>query len=100
MFAGTPAAAVPVARRAAGVPARGGGGDHPAGRAAGRGLQDGAQPGGRAAAEAGLEVLKPRRPRDPEFLTRLRALAPDCCPVTAYGALIPQAGWPSPRTAG
>ena len=28
-----------------------------------------------------------RQPRDPEFLARLRALAPDCCPVVAYGAL-------------
>ena len=38
----------------------------------------------------GLELLKPARPRDPEFLDRLRAVAPDCCPVTAYGALLPQ----------
>ena len=35
-------------------------------------------------------MLRPARPRDPEFLARLRAIAPDCCPVTAYGALIPQ----------
>jgi methionyl-tRNA formyltransferase len=28
--------------------------------------------------------------RDPEFLDRLRAIGPDCCPVTAYGALLPQ----------
>ena len=43
------------------------------------------------AAEAGIEVLKPARPRDPDFIDRLRQIAPDCAPVTAYGALIPQA---------
>ena len=36
-------------------------------------------------------MLKPARPWDEEFLDRLRAIAPDCCPVTAYGALLPQA---------
>ncbi len=45
----------------------------------------------RRAAEAGIEVLTPARARDPEFLDRLREIAPDCCPVTAYGALLPQA---------
>jgi methionyl-tRNA formyltransferase len=40
--------------------------------------------------EAGIEVLTPERPRDPDFLDRLRELAPDACPVVAYGALIPQ----------
>jgi methionyl-tRNA formyltransferase len=43
-----------------------------------------------AAAAAGLEVLKPLKPSDPEFKDRLREIAPDCCPITAYGALIPQ----------
>ena len=28
--------------------------------------------------------------QDADFLARLREIAPDCCPVTAYGALIPQ----------
>jgi methionyl-tRNA formyltransferase len=58
---------------------------------AGRGRQVGASPIAERAASAGLEVLKPRSPRDPGFLDRLRAIAPDCCPVTAYGALIPRA---------
>jgi methionyl-tRNA formyltransferase len=40
-------------------------------------------------ASEGLEVLKPRTPRDPEFLEHLTALAPDACPVVAYGALVP-----------
>ena len=38
-----------------------------------------------------IEVLTPRRPREPEFLERLAEIAPDCCPVVAYGALIPPA---------
>src|SRR6185437_6680716 len=56
---------------------------------AGRGLRTVASPVAEVAEHAGLEVLKPRRVRDPEFLTRLRELAPDCCAITAYGALIP-----------
>ena len=43
------------------------------------------------AAELGIETLKPDRPNEAWFLDRLRAIAPDCCPVTAYGALLPQA---------
>jgi methionyl-tRNA formyltransferase len=56
---------------------------------AGRGLRLGPSPVAARAAEAGVEVLRPARPRDPEFIARLREIAPDCCPVTAYGALIP-----------
>ena len=58
---------------------------------AGRGRKVEASPVARRAAEAGIEVLTPARARDPEFLDRLREIAPDCCPVTAYGALLPQA---------
>ncbi len=57
---------------------------------AGRGLRVGHSPVAGRAAEAGIEILRPARPSDPEFLARLREIAPDCCPVTAYGALIPQ----------
>jgi methionyl-tRNA formyltransferase len=39
---------------------------------------------------AGIEVLKPAKPGDQDFLDELRRIAPDCCPVTAYGALLPQ----------
>jgi methionyl-tRNA formyltransferase len=60
--------------------------DAPAGR--GRHLE--ASPVAQLAESAGLEVLKPAKARDPEFLDRLRAIGPDCCPVTAYGALLPQ----------
>ena len=58
---------------------------------AGRGRHVEASPVARRAAAAGLEVLTPARARDPEFLARLREIGPDCCPVTAYGALLPQA---------
>jgi methionyl-tRNA formyltransferase len=39
--------------------------------------------------ERGIPVLSPASPRDPEFAKRLRELEPDCCPVVAYGALLP-----------
>lgn len=41
------------------------------------------------ALEQGLEVLTPTRMDEPTFLARLRELAPDACPVIAYGALLP-----------
>jgi methionyl-tRNA formyltransferase len=56
---------------------------------AGRGRQVAASPIAQHAAEAGIEVLKPVKPSEPEFLARLAEIAPDCCPVVAYGALIP-----------
>ncbi|MEU5423850.1 methionyl-tRNA formyltransferase [Streptomyces sp. NPDC001407] len=58
---------------------------------AGRGRRLVASPVAQRAEEAGIEVLKPARPREPEFLARLREIAPDCCPVVAYGALLPKA---------
>jgi methionyl-tRNA formyltransferase len=57
---------------------------------AGRGLKVGQSPIAQRADEAGIEILRPTRLADEEFLTRLRQIAPDCCPVTAYGAIIPQ----------
>jgi methionyl-tRNA formyltransferase len=57
---------------------------------AGRGLKPGPSPVAERAAAAGIEVLRPPRPSDPEFQARLREIGPDCCPVTAYGALLPQ----------
>jgi methionyl-tRNA formyltransferase len=60
--------------------------DRPAGRGRGR-----SQSAVRTVADAaGVEVLTPERPRDESFLERLRSLAPDCCPVVAYGALVPR----------
>jgi methionyl-tRNA formyltransferase len=42
------------------------------------------------AQEHGVEVLTPEHPKDRDFRDRLTQLAPDCCPVVAYGALLPQ----------
>ncbi|MER5718444.1 methionyl-tRNA formyltransferase [Streptomyces sp. NPDC002132] len=91
VFAGTPEVAVPALdaliasgrHEVAAVVTRP---DAPAGR--GRRLV--ASPVAQRAEEAGIEVLKPARPKEPEFLERLREIAPDCCPVVAYGALLPK----------
>lgn len=91
VFAGTPEVAVPALdaliasdrHEVAAVVTRP---DAPAGR--GRRLV--ASPVAQRAEEAGIEVLKPAKPRDEEFLARLREIAPDCCPVVAYGALLPK----------
>ena len=91
VFAGTPVAALPTLRAlaasrhtVAAVVTRP---DAPVGR--GKKLQR--SPVAELADELGFETLKPARPNDPLFLEKLRSLAPDCCPVTAYGALLPQA---------
>lgn len=66
----------------------------------GRGRTLAPSPVKEVALEHGLEVLAPAGPREPDFQTRLREIAPDCCPVVAYGALltgdllgIPRHGW-------
>ncbi len=64
---------------------------------AGRGRKLAASPVGQLAEEAGIEVLKPAKAKDPEFLERLREIGPDCCPVVAYGALIPRVALDIPR---
>jgi len=90
VFAGTPDVAVPAldavagsAHELVGVVTRP---DAPAGR--GRKLV--ASPVAERAEELGVPLLKPDHPRDPDFQEHLRALAPDCCAVVAYGALLPQ----------
>ncbi|MDT7580351.1 MAG: methionyl-tRNA formyltransferase [Pseudonocardiales bacterium] len=97
LFAGTPEAAVPSLRAllasrhdVVAVLTRP---DAPAGR--GRRLHR--SPVGALADEAGIPVLTPARPGDPEFLATLRALAPDCCVIVAYGALVPRAALDVPR---
>jgi methionyl-tRNA formyltransferase len=98
VFAGTPQPAVPSLRalldsarhEVVAVVTRP---DAPSGR--GRSLRR--SPIGALADEAGVPVLTPDRPRDPEFLAALRELAPDCCPVVAYGALVPPAALDVPR---
>ncbi|MGW0043996.1 methionyl-tRNA formyltransferase [Rhodococcus sp. NPDC003348] len=57
---------------------------------AGRGRKVTRSPVGLLADEHGIEVLTPARASDPDFLSRLRELAPDCAPVVAYGALLPR----------
>lgn len=90
VFAGTPEVAVPALDAIAesrhelvGVVTRP---DAPAGR--GRKLV--ASPVAQRAEELGVPLLKPEHPRDPEFQEALKQLRPDCCPVVAYGALLPQ----------
>ncbi|KQX66691.1 methionyl-tRNA formyltransferase [Angustibacter sp. Root456] len=97
VFAGTPEVAVPSLRallasahEVVAVVTR------PPARA-GRGRQVADSPVARLAREAGLEVLTPARPSDPDFQARLTELAPDCCPVVAYGALVPQSALDIPR---
>ncbi len=98
VFAGTPATAVPSLRALLDSPR------HevvavvtrPA-APSGRGRTLATSPVADLAGEAGIPVLTPDRPSDPEFLERLQALEPDCCPVVAYGALIPGRALTIPR---
>ena len=90
VFAGTPEVALPAldaiadsAHELVGVVTRP---DAPSGR--GRKLTE--SPVAARAAELGVPVLKPDHPRDAGFQAELRALEPDCCPVVAYGALLPR----------
>ncbi|MDQ1716004.1 MAG: methionyl-tRNA formyltransferase [Frankiaceae bacterium] len=89
VFAGTPEVAVPALEallasrhEVVGVITRP---DAPSGR--GRTLT--ASPVKERALAAGLEVLTPTKPSDPDFQARLTELAPDCIPIVAYGALVP-----------
>jgi methionyl-tRNA formyltransferase len=57
-------------------------------------------PVARLALEQGIPVLRPQRPNTAAFVDELSELAPDCCPVVAYGALlcdellaVPAHGW-------
>jgi methionyl-tRNA formyltransferase len=97
IFAGTPDAAVPSLRalvasqhEVVAVLTRP---DAPTGR--GRRMEPSSV--ARVAADAGIETFKPATVRDPAFLARLADLAPDCCPVVAYGMLIPRAALEVPR---
>jgi methionyl-tRNA formyltransferase len=91
-FAGTPEPAVPALRALLDSPRH----DviavitRPPARA-GRGRRPAASPVAALAADAGVRVLTPGRPSEPEFLAELAGLHPDCCPVVAYGALLPPA---------
>jgi methionyl-tRNA formyltransferase len=58
---------------------------------AGRGRVLTASPVKERAVDAGVEVLTPAKPSEPEFLDRLRGMQLDCIAVVAYGALVPPA---------
>jgi len=90
VFAGTPEVALPAldavaasSHQLVGILTRP---DAPAGR--GRRLM--ASPVAARADTLGIPVLKPTHPKEPNFQEQLQELAPDCCPVVAYGALLPQ----------
>lgn len=89
LFAGTPEVALPALEAVAasshelvGVLTRP---DAPVGR--GRRLTP--SPVAVRAEELGVPVLKPTSAKDPGLLEQVRGLAPDCCPVVAYGGLLP-----------
>ncbi len=101
VFAGTPEPALPALRRLIDSPR------HEVvavltrpDAAAGRRGKPEPSPVARLALERGIPVLRPRRPNTAEFVAELSELAPDCCPVVAYGALlrdellaVPAHGW-------
>ncbi|OPX06047.1 methionyl-tRNA formyltransferase [Mycobacterium sp. AT1] len=101
IFAGTPEPALPSLRRLVDSPL------HEVvavltrpDAASGRRGKPAPSPVARFALDAGIPVLRPSRPNDEEFVAELRDLAPDCCAVVAYGALlrdgllgVPRLGW-------
>lgn len=92
VFAGTPEPALPSLRRLIESPRH----DVIAvltrpDAAAGRRGKPAPSPVALMALDAGIPVLRPGRPNTPEVVAELRALAPDCCAVVAYGALLGEA---------
>jgi methionyl-tRNA formyltransferase len=68
--------------------------------ASGRRGKPSPSPVARYAAEHDIAVLRPTKPNSEEFIAELAALAPECCAVVAYGALlserllaVPEHGW-------
>lgn len=101
VFAGTPEPALPALRRLIDSPR------HEViavltrpDAAAGRRGKPEPSPVAREALDRGIPVLRPSRPNSDEFVSELSQLAPDCCAVVAYGALlrdgllaVPPRGW-------
>ena len=101
VFAGTPEPALPSLRRLIDSPR------HEVvavltrpDAAAGRRGKPAPSPVAELALAQGISVLRPSRPNEPEFVAELTELAPDCCAVVAYGALlrdellaVPALGW-------
>ncbi len=68
--------------------------------ASGRRGKPSPSPVARYAAERDIPVLRPSKPNSAEFISELTELAPECCAVVAYGALlserllaVPEHGW-------
>ena len=68
--------------------------------ASGRRGKPSPSPVARYAAERDIPVLRPSKPNSEEFISELTELAPECCAVVAYGALlserllaVPEHGW-------
>lgn len=68
--------------------------------AAGRRGKPAPSPVARMALEHDIPVLRPSKPNSDEFVAELTELAPECCAVVAYGALlrepllaVPERGW-------
>ncbi|KUH87496.1 MULTISPECIES: methionyl-tRNA formyltransferase [unclassified Mycobacterium] len=101
VFAGTPEPAVPSLRRLVESPRH----DVVAvltrpDAASGRRGKPSPSPVARFALEHDIPVLRPLKPNSDEFVAELAALAPECCAVVAYGALlkdtlltVPAHGW-------
>ncbi|OFJ50342.1 methionyl-tRNA formyltransferase, partial [Mycolicibacterium grossiae] len=101
VFAGTPEPALPSLRRLIDSPRH----DVVAvltrpDAASGRRGRPAPSPVAALALEAGIPVLRPERPNSAEFVAELGELAPECCAVVAYGALlrdgllaVPPHGW-------
>lgn len=101
VFAGTPEPALPALRRLIDSPR------HEVvavltrpDAAAGRRGKPEPSPVAREALDRGIPVLRPSRPNSDEFVAELSQLAPECCAVVAYGALlrdgllaVPPRGW-------
>jgi methionyl-tRNA formyltransferase len=101
LFAGTPAPALPSLQRLIDSP------NHDViavltrpDAASGRRARLTPSPVAAFALERDVPVLRPDRPNGPEFVAELIDLAPDCCAVVAYGALlrdgllaVPPLGW-------
>lgn len=101
VFAGTPETALPALHRLIESP------DHDVvavltrpDAAAGRRGKPAPSPVARVALDYGIPVFRPAKPNSEEFVAELGSLAPDCCAVVAYGALlgrpllgVPPQGW-------
>jgi methionyl-tRNA formyltransferase len=97
VFAGTPEPALPALQAIADSPHELVGVITRPDAPSGRGRKLVASPVAQLAEQLGVPVLKPDHPRDPDFQEALRALRPDCCPVVAYGALLPQSALDIPE---